>query len=398
MTEGKYNSTRKSLRLCGQVPHGSHVLTYRKLDGSSVVLSGLMRCGSSSACVVCSARVAKARGDWLSQVFNKAIEREETISMLTLTVRHKRKDDLRSLLAAMEASYRNLQGTYAFKELRKKHNAKFVRVTEVTYGKNGFHPHFHIAIIHSKGVNFGLYRSEITSIWSKWLVNNGLEAPIDEKAVNIVENATNEQRAWYLTKSNGLSSLEVTNGKYKIAKGENMSIWQLHSLAVSGDWKSGEIWREYETSIYKKRIFVISRGMAEEYGVELMTEENAVKDELGDSGDSFADNLHSGVIPLQFTGAINKETFRRIKKMKLQDEFREAIRHNALSEFLHDNQLQTCYLYDDIKYRNDAKPELLEIMAEAVTENDAEKFNKAYQALELGELFQQLENTLSNTL
>ena len=354
MTEGKFNSTRKSLRLCGQVPHGSHVLTYRKADGSSVVLSGLMRCGSASACVVCSARVAKGRGEWLSEIFNKALERDETISMLTLTVRHKRGDDLRSLLAAMEQSYRNLQGTHAFKELRKKYNAKFVRVTEVTHGKNGFHPHFHIAIIHSKGVDFGLYRSEITSIWSKWLQNAGLLAPIDEKAVNIVENATNEQRAWYLTKSNGLSSLEVTNGKYKISKGENLSIWQLHALAVSGEWRAAEIWREYETSIYKKRIFVVSRGMQEEYGVYMKSDEEMAKDELALENPEFADNLHSFCNTLEFTGAINRETYRRIKKMKLQDEFREAIRFNQLDEFLHENKLQTCYKYDDLleKYRN----------------------------------------------
>ena len=123
-TDSKFNSTRRSLRLCGVVPHGDHVLTYRKSDGSSVVLSGLMRCESASACVVCSARIAKGRGEWLSQIFQKALERQENISMLTLTVRHKKGDDLRTLLEAMEASYRNVQGTQAFKDLRSKYNAK----------------------------------------------------------------------------------------------------------------------------------------------------------------------------------------------------------------------------------------------------------------------------------
>ena len=397
MTDGHFNSTRKSLRLCGQVPHGDHILTYRKSDGSSVILSGLMRCESASACVVCSARIAKGRGEWLAQVFEKALERDETISMLTLTVRHKKGDDLRTLLAAMEASYRNLQGTHAFKQLRSKFNAKFVRVTEVTHGKNGFHPHFHIAIIHSKGVDFKLFKAEMTDIWVRWIQNHGLLAPIDDKALNLVENATNEQRAWYLTKSNGLSSLEVTNGRYKVAKGENMSIWGVHALAVAGDYQSGKIWRAYEEGIYKKRIFVISRGMSEEYGVEMATESEMAKNELAEFAPEIADNLQYVCSTVEFTGAINRETYRRIRKLNLQDEFREAIRTDCLKDFLHDFGLQTSYDLNDLLYRHELKAELRQNMSEAIKNYEPTKFDISNQALELGELYVQVQKTLTNT-
>jgi hypothetical protein len=405
MTNGEFNSTRKSLRLCGQVPHGDHVLTYRKTDGSAVVISGLMRCESASACVVCSARIAKGRGEWLSKVFEQAVERGETISMLTLTVRHKKGDDLRTLLQAMEASYRNLQGTHAFKQLRSKYNAKFVRVTEVTYGKNGFHPHFHIAIIHSQGVNFNLYRSELTDIWCKWIVNNGLLAPLAKNALNIVENATNEQRAWYLTKSNGLSSLEVTNGRYKVAKGENMSIWGVHSLAVAGDYKSGKVWRAYEGGIYKKRIFVVSRGMSEEYGVYMKSEGEMSADEFtlsipeaeGQFGSEIADNLQNVCMTVAFTGAINRETFRRIKKLNLQDEFREAIRTDCLKEFLFNFGLQQSYDLQDLLYRHELKAELRQNMSEAIKKGESQKFDIANQALELGELYVKVQKTLQGS-
>lgn len=370
-----------------------------------------MRCESASACVVCSARIAKGRGEWLSQIFNKALDRAEVISMLTLTVRHKRGDDLKTLFNAMEASYRNLQGTQAFKDLRTKYNAKFIRVTEITHGRNGYHPHFHIAIISNPlpkvdgNSLWNHYKREITDTWGRWVVNNGLEAPDPEIAVNLVENATNEQRAWYLTKSNGLSSLEVTNGKYKVAKGENISIWGIHSLAVSGDSQALKIWQEYEQAVYKKRIFVVSRGMQEEYGVYMKSDSEMAKDEFSDTLPEIADNLHceaDNLSPIAdnqliFVGAINRETWRRIVKMKLMNDFRNAISENTLDQFLHINELQGSYSYEDIRVRNDLSGELLDSMRQSLNKKDLKTYHEALQALELGELLPVLNKTLLNS-
>jgi hypothetical protein len=358
-----------------------------------------MRCQSASACVVCSARIAKGRGEWLSAVFNRAKQNGENISMITLTVRHKKGNDLKHLFEAMEQAYRNVQGTQAYKDLRRKFNAKFVRVTEVTHGRNGYHPHFHIAVIHDPTIVISTLKKEIQDTWCRWIENNGLLAPEPEIAVDIVDNATNEQRAWYLTKSNGLSSLEVTNGKYKVAKGENMSIWGIHALAVSGDSKSGQIWREYEQAMYKKRIFVVSRGMQEEYGLYMKSDADLSKDEFVLDVPEIADNLHyleaDDQPMLVFVGAINKETWRKIKQLKLQSEFREAIRNDLLDEFLDEYHLQRSYKYDDIRIRHELKAEILAGMHAAMDNYEPAEFDKLNQAYDLGELLPLLDKTLN---
>lgn len=226
-----------------------------------------MRCQSPSSCVVCSTAIAKARGQWLTDVFASADSMGMNISMLTLTVRHKRNQSLSELLIAMERAYMNVQATQAYKKLRGKYRAKFVRVLEVTYGKNGWHPHFHIAIIHDTGVDYEDFRGELEKTWIKYLVKSGLEAPLPDIAVDIVENASNEQRGWYLTKASGLSSLEFTSQGSKRAKNGNLGIWQVHALAVEGDAAAKSHWLEYERAIIGKRVISPSRGMADFFGV-----------------------------------------------------------------------------------------------------------------------------------
>ena len=213
------------------------------------------------------------------------------ISMITLTVRHTKKDSLKSLISAMEKAYQNLQGTHAFKDLRNSYNAKFVRVTEVTYGKNGFHPHFHVAVIHDKGVKFSSYSSELENTWIKHIEKNGLFAPKAGVAMDITENADNDQRAWYLTKASGGMSLEISNGRNKRAMGENMSIWQVHGHAVNGSLDALKVWSQYESEIKGKRLISPSRGLEAFFGIKWKGEAEAVGDEF--SGTSLSDEYGS---------------------------------------------------------------------------------------------------------
>ena len=305
-----------------------------------------MRCQSPSCCVVCSSAISKARGEWLYDVFDRAIhEMDMSVSMLTLTVRHKKGDDLKTLLSAMEQAYTNISSTHAFKELRNEYRAKFIRVLEVTYGKNGFHPHFHIAIIHDKGTPLTTYRAELEDTWIRFLVKQGLEAPKAEIAVDIVENASNEQRAWYLTKANGLSSLEFTARDSKEAKNGNLGIWQVHANAVDGDKASRSIWQEYEKAIKGKRIISPSRGMADFFGIYWKKDQEIEVDTIL-SQFSDADKLQrvKQNEPLLFVGAITPVVWTALKKKRLLTEFRSVIKYGP-------EALQDWLILHDINYR-----------------------------------------------
>lgn len=328
------NSTRKSQALCGRVPIAKNGYVSLFSSPTHPIISGLMRCSSPSTCVVCSSRIAKARGTWLSEVFHKAIEQGFQISMLTLTVRHKRSDRLDNLLKAMEQAYTNVQGSTSYKALRNDYDSSFIRVLEVTHGKNGFHPHYHIAIIHRPGFDFELLRADMERTWVTHIERQGLLAPIPDKAVHIVHNASDEQRAWYLTKACGMSSLEVSNGRYKTAKGDNLGIWQIHGLAVSGDLDSKYVWHAYEKAIFKKRLFTMSKGMADKFGVIWRSDVELASDEVSDLeglslGENIADNLQKVALSIEFVGALSPFTWKQICERRLNGALYDLLRTDS---------------------------------------------------------------------
>ena len=356
-----------------------------------------MRCNSASACVVCSSRIATARGKWLADTFESAIDKGFTISMLTLTVPHKKGDSLESLLLAMEASYTNVQGTLAYKDMRLLHNAYFVRSLEVTYGANGWHPHYHVAIIHKPGVHWDIRRKEIEDAWCKNIQRDrtitkkvkkdgvthiqkieisGLRAPKEQIAVHILENATNAQRAEYLTKLSGISSLEFTNSKGKSAKsGANLNIWQIHGLATMG-WEKArkvrprahkerymyngdvieankldrleekfaldeetsryiQLWNEYEQAMTGKKIISVSRGMADVFGVAWLTDQSIAEDEFSATS-QMPISYNSPILEPEFVGAISTNIWKQVVSRKLVRELRTATTggYDTLCDFL----------------------------------------------------------------
>jgi len=380
--------------LCGRVPIVKDGFISLYSHPENPVISGLMRCSSPTACVVCSTRIAIERGQWLSQVFSVAKSRGYSISMLTLTVRHKKSNDLPTLLDSMEQAYTNIQGSSSFKILRKDFDASFIRVTEITHGKNGWHPHYHLAIIHRSGFDFSAFTQDMQRTWCKHIQRQGLLAPIPEKAVDVVIDASDEQRAWYLTKASGMSSLEVTNGKNKVAKGDNLGIWQIHGLAVNGDKSCTNLWHLYEKAIFKRRIFTMSKGMADKFAVSLRLDQEIAMDEFKDVPDS-ADNLHNEVVEptrIKFEGVITTKTWIKINKKQLNLELYNELKKPIpnVQDFLDRNELNALlYKPDEIKERHENKQFLTKLLSKAYETSDPTIFEVYSRALYLADLYQE---------
>lgn len=359
-----------------------------------------MRCSSPSTCVVCSSRIAKARGVWLAQVFNNAKADGYEISMLTLTVRHKRKNRLEDLLTAMEQAYTNVQGSTSYKILRKEYGADFVRVLEITHGKNGFHPHYHIAIIHRPGFDFDLLQADMERTWLVHIEKQGLLAPVAEKAVHIVRNASDEQRAWYLTKACGMSSLEITNGRNKSGKGDNLGIWQVHGLAVLGDLDSKYVWHAYEKAIFKKRLFTMSKGMGEKYGVLWASDSDLASDEVADlSGlpPEIADNLQNVAPSIQFIGAVSPFTWRRICELRLNGALYDLLRTPSpdVGGWLVDHGIGGNFFTPaEMSLRYDFRTDLLRCLTETNIATHPVEFDYYEVQLKLADCFDQAQVTL----
>jgi len=118
-------------------------------------------CGRVWQCPVCSSNIARQR----QREVRKAVEYYQSLVdpvtkkrshipvMMTLTLRHVRKDDLRTLTNALKEAFRVVRQSHAFKDLIKDGRLEgSITAFESTWSAaNGWHPHLHICLFMRTG-------------------------------------------------------------------------------------------------------------------------------------------------------------------------------------------------------------------------------------------------------
>lgn len=122
------------------------------------------RC-SCRGCPVCDALRAAAMKRLLKPVIDERFNAGARFSMITLTMPHKRSDDLVQLLKWLTSAVKRFQRSSAFK----RHVKGYVRGMEVTWNaKNGFNPHIHYL------VECDLWpMEEIKALWTRCVARVG---------------------------------------------------------------------------------------------------------------------------------------------------------------------------------------------------------------------------------
>jgi hypothetical protein len=149
--------------------------------------------------------------------------------MVTLTTRHWRGLQLKPLRRGLVKSFGALQRHRQFKDLLAPHGGKvFVRVVEVPYGDNGWHPHYHVLLFFDVEVaelprgELARIESTIARLWRVCVERTMGQAyrPTLRSGVKL----TPCHRADYLTKL----GLEVTNAaQSKEGKQKGVTLWKL---------------------------------------------------------------------------------------------------------------------------------------------------------------------------
>lgn len=103
---------------------------------------GILSCGSVWHCPVCSSKISQYRAKEITNLHQTLTDsRGFSAFMLTLTVSHKKSTPLAESLDVIVKAF-----TYALNHRRFKEafpDFLYVKSLEVTYGKNGWHPHIH---------------------------------------------------------------------------------------------------------------------------------------------------------------------------------------------------------------------------------------------------------------
>lgn len=168
-------SERDRARRCGRVRVSLEpTLTVRdgawNADGTerprSGAWGGVETCASVWSCPVCSVRVRSDRARAIVALDEWARAEGWQVSMWTGTIRHALGNDLEHLRRAMADAFARVQRLTAWRSMMSpacpqcppgtvagvdcdhaQRGAFFVRALEVTHGKNGWHPHFHVLLV-----------------------------------------------------------------------------------------------------------------------------------------------------------------------------------------------------------------------------------------------------------
>lgn len=251
---------------------------------------GLQPCGSVWHCPVCSAKISNTRRDELNKLLSWAREKGYAPMMLTLTMSHHAGDSLRDSLEALKAAKKRFHQSRTWRGIEPA-IVGHVTATELTYGVNGWHPHFHIILIFAEqyaGAAEDLLESARV-VWSaalygpKKLGPGGVRMFCNENGYHVQDA---QQAGEYVGKFGAAEEVALTGSK----KARRAGATPFQLLADAGSYSNpsscaaGLRFIEYAEVMAGRRQLVWSRGLKLRAAVaDLSDEDVAAADEIADS-------------------------------------------------------------------------------------------------------------------
>lgn len=215
--------------------------------------AGLCLCGSPQ-CPRCAqiiamkraAKLEKSLGYWLSSVNEDGQNRG--VLFITLTMSHKRNDELDTLLAAFRKARTALTNGTAYRgkngDRIRYRIAGLLGVVEVTYGpKFGYHPHLHLLVMLDQPLTAEIavnLTARLHKRWERTLSKFGFTSVLrhtDVKPIRNFDQGSKEYIAKYLNKTAPWRIIENINSPndYNSMKKRNWTFFELLALIGSDD-------------------------------------------------------------------------------------------------------------------------------------------------------------------
>lgn len=256
--------------------------------------SNVQRCGSIWTCPVCAKQVTEKRKEELKlAVKNWKDKHNGTLMLLTLTNRHSASHLLKYLIEgqkkALKYFFGDRKGVLLFKLLGRQFH---VRSFEVTYGENGWHPHFHI-LLFLNGQSIQNYYKVLSDLKQHWLncclkaklpapnLNNGLDLRDGDEADDYIAKwGTQDQKKFENNKWTVAS--ELTKGHIKKGKKESLSPFDLLNFSIEDkevfSKLPSKLFQEFAISFKGARQLVWSRGLKKLLGIDEKSDEELAEE------------------------------------------------------------------------------------------------------------------------
>ena len=262
---------------CHKVSRASIVDLKRNPETNRAYYEGICTCATPLLCPVCSPRIMGRRSTEIRQAIHAwlAAHPDNTCYMITLTLRHSRKDSLSSLLDLFKNARKYFWGHRTVKNLLKRSDlVGRITSTEINFGiKNGWHPHQHI-LLFCKKTDFDT--ETLRNIWLAALYSVGLSG-VGGIAFDLIEARSAES---YLTKI----SSEMVFGVLKEGRqnGSYSPFQLLAEVADGSSWARDRFAELYKTT-RKLHSLTWSKGLKSFFGISEVSDQEITDNKAGKS-------------------------------------------------------------------------------------------------------------------
>lgn len=283
---------------------------------------GLQTCGSVWVCPVCSARVSGVRRAELNSLLGWGRGMGYSPVMMTLTLSHHARMSLHDVLEALKDAKRKLHQSKAWRAISGR-VVGHVTATEVTYGANGWHPHLHMLLLVTGGVDdaVGLLAG-LRGTWIKILGRMGYYANDHALQVQGAAAAGDYVAKWGAAEE---LSLSTTKGGSSPSNGGLHPFQLLERAAGDLYGVDAGLFIEYAQEFKGRRQLVWSLGLKRAVGIVEVADAEIV----AESAD--ADDPGSVVFAVVAAGA-----WRKLCDMKLRAQLLTAVEMGTGYQFLSD--------------------------------------------------------------
>jgi hypothetical protein len=233
--------------------------------------SGLRVCGRVWTCPVCASKISERRAVELAASVAVARAMDIRVALLTCTIPHIVQDKLPALLRGMSTAWRSFTSDRQAIESRKAIQlVGTIRNTEVTHGKNGWHPHFHALVFYRADVDLRQVEAQWSAHWRHCCVKAGLREPSEQHGLTL---QNGDYAAAYVSKW-GLEH-ELTKSMQKTAREHGRTPFDIARDYQAGTDKGTnlDLWRDFTSAFHGKRQLFWSAGLKKLFAVEDVTDE-----------------------------------------------------------------------------------------------------------------------------
>jgi hypothetical protein len=254
------------------VPNGQ-VEVWRHQKTQKSFYAGLGVCGSVWNCPVCASKISERRRKELESVITQHRANGGFVSMLTLTVRHTYQDDLQTLLERLTKAMTRFRTGKRYNNLRQKIGlVGTIRAFELTHGKNGWHPHFHILLLYEIRDDEYFMLSEFMKLWKLACEASGLESSPKGMSLQDADDA-----AYYASKWGIDSEMTKSHAKRGGAEKGRTPFDILRDYLVEPNPTDRRLFQTFATCFKGKQQLVWSRGLKAQFNLQDLDDEAIAK-------------------------------------------------------------------------------------------------------------------------